>query len=382
MRSDANLSLELQSGIAIFNPIPKEYAISQEGIEIVIAEAVQECDRLGIRGKDVTPFLLKRVAERTKGQSLSANVTLIENNARVGAGIALALASLEGQKSTFQPPLRPEHPVANSTPRESVTDIMVIGSMAVDLTCTLQSTTLKQMTLQTSLPAHMHTSVGGVAHNVALAASYASSRPVRLITAIGADPEARWLRQYAQNAGFDVSFISGSAETARYVAIHDREGELVTAAADMKVIEGLRDEDVRMEIVRGKPKFLAFDGNISPQTVNTILQTIKESDTTGILSLSSVLMRGLMSGTIVLFEPTSVPKARIVFENPVELGLFPNHSVDIITPNIFELKAMYEAAGESGFFENSEWWVILDSFGITSQFRHGIFLVVRLLLKY
>ena len=89
----------------------------------------------------------------------------------------------------------------------------------------------------------------------------------------------------------DVSFISGSAETARYVAIHDREGELVTAAADMKVIEGLRDEDVRREILRGKPKFLAFDGNISPQTVNTIFQTIKESDTRGMLSLSSVLMR-------------------------------------------------------------------------------------------
>jgi len=65
----------------------------------------------------------------------------------------------------------------------------------------------------------------------------------------------------------------------------------VTAAADMKVIEGLRDEDVRREILRGKPKFLAFDGNISPQTVNTIFQTIKESDTRGMLSLSSVLMR-------------------------------------------------------------------------------------------
>ena len=382
MRSDANLSLELQSGIAIFNPIPKEYAISQKGIEIVISEAVQECDRLGIRGKDVTPFLLKRVVEQTKGQSLSANIALIENNARVGAEIALALASLEGQKSTFQPPPQPKHTIVDSTSRESVTDIMVIGSMAVDLTCTLQSTILKQMPLQTSLPARMHTSAGGVAHNVALAASYASSRPVRLITAIGTDPDASWLREYAQNASFDVSFISGSAETARYVAIHDQDGELVTAAADMKVIEGLRDEDVRTEIMRGKPKFLAFDGNISPQTVNTIFQTIKESDITGILSMSTVLMRGLMSGTIVLFEPTSVPKSRVVFEDPVELGLFPNHSVDIVTPNIFELKAMYEAARESGFFESSEWWAILDGFGITSQFRQGMVLVIRRLLMY
>jgi len=85
-----------------------------------------------------------------------------------------------------------------------------------------------------------------------------------------------------------------------------------------------------------------------------------------------------MSGTLVLFEPTSVPKARIVFENPVELGLFPNNSISVVTPNIFELKAMYEAAHDYGRFEGSQWWAILDSFGITSQFRHGTFLAMRL----
>jgi hypothetical protein len=66
-----------------------------------------------------------------------------------------------------------------------------------------------------------------------------------------------------------------------------------------------------------------------------------------------------------------VPKARIVFEKPVELGLFPKHSISIVTPNILELKAMYEAADELGFFAGSGWWRILDGFSITSQCRQG-----------
>jgi pseudouridylate synthase / pseudouridine kinase len=287
MSIDANLSLGLQSGICIFNPIPVEHAIPLEDIEIVIAEALQESHRLGIIGKDITPFLLKGVFEQTKGKSLSANIALIEKNARVAAEIALALASLESKSNFLSSlPIEPPTPVPSKhTPHspstESPTDIMVIGSMAVDLTCTLQSTSLKTMPLQTSLPARIHTSAGGVAHNVALAASYASSRPVRLVTSLGTDPEGSWLREYAQNIGLDVAFISGGGgETARYVAVHDSEGELVTAAADMRVIREFQDEDIHREIKRGHPKFLAFDGNISPRTVNTIFESVK-SDTKG-----------------------------------------------------------------------------------------------------
>lgn len=76
---------------------------------------------------------------------------------------------------------------------------------------------------------------------------------------------------------------------------------------------------------------------------------------------------------LVLFEPTSVSKAAVIFQKPVKLELFPKHSINIITPNIFELKAMYNAAQENGHFEGKEWWTILDSFKVTSQFRQGKF---------
>jgi pseudouridylate synthase / pseudouridine kinase len=279
--------LGLDSGIAIFNPIPVQYSIPQKDMETVIEEALRECNNQGIIGKDITPFLLQRVVDETKGRSLTANVGLIQDNARVGAEIAVALASLDNI-SSFQPPIvkysNPSH-----LPTDSPTDVMVIGGMAVDLTCTLPTVSSQSMQLQTSHPATMHTSAGGVAHNVALATSYASSSSVRLITALGSDPEGAWLREYSQKVGLDVEFISGDIETARYVALHDKSGELITAAADMRIIENLKEGDIRREVQRGRPKFLAFDGNISSNSVKTILEECG-SDIRGILQEKQLLI--------------------------------------------------------------------------------------------
>ena len=72
-----------------------------------------------------------------------------------------------------------------------------------------------------------------------------------------------------------------------------------------------------------------------------------------------------------MFEPTSAAKSTKIFSSPSVLGLFPNHSINIITPNTYELKAMYTAAQDSGFFDSQEWWTVLDSFKITSLFRQG-----------
>jgi hypothetical protein len=151
-------------------------------------------------------------------------------------------------------------------------DIMVIGSMAVELNCMVPTVSRSSMLQRTSHPSKMHASVSGVANNLALATSYSSSSSVRLITSIGSDPEGAWLREYVQNVGLDVVFISGEAETARQVAIYDKDGELAFASADMSIIEGLKEADIRREIRRGKPKFLAFDGYVSPTLVKTILE--------------------------------------------------------------------------------------------------------------
>jgi hypothetical protein len=73
----------------------------------------------------------------------------------------------------------------------------------------------------------------------------------------------------------------------------------------------------------------------------------------------------------VLFEPTSEERAMTIFEKPVELGIFPNHSLNMTTPNVYELRAMFKAAQKNGHFEDNEWRSLLDSFMLTSQFRQG-----------
>ena len=58
------------------------------------SNALKEAEENGIKGKDVTPFLLGKVKELTEGKSLEANIELVYNNARVGAKIAVELNNL------------------------------------------------------------------------------------------------------------------------------------------------------------------------------------------------------------------------------------------------------------------------------------------------
>jgi pseudouridylate synthase len=69
-------------------PIPAQYAVPEEKINAAIERAVRESVEQGVQGKDSTPFLLARVAELTGGDSLTANIQLVFNNAKLAAQIA------------------------------------------------------------------------------------------------------------------------------------------------------------------------------------------------------------------------------------------------------------------------------------------------------
>lgn len=78
----------IQGGILIANPIPEQYEMDKEVINNAIEDALKSMDKEGIKGKDTTPYLLKRIVEITKGDSLESNIKLVLNNALVGALIA------------------------------------------------------------------------------------------------------------------------------------------------------------------------------------------------------------------------------------------------------------------------------------------------------
>ncbi len=82
---------KLDGGVVIANPIPKEFSLDAEMIDKEIEKALKEADKLGIKGKKVTPFLLSKIKDLTKGTSLAANIELVYNNARLGAKIAKEL---------------------------------------------------------------------------------------------------------------------------------------------------------------------------------------------------------------------------------------------------------------------------------------------------
>ncbi|AVO36466.1 pseudouridine-5'-phosphate glycosidase [Pukyongiella litopenaei] len=87
-------ALGLPGGQLVANPIPAADEIPAANLAPIITAAQTEADRLGIRGKAVTPFLLQRIFESTRGASLDANIALVRNNAHLAARIANELAAL------------------------------------------------------------------------------------------------------------------------------------------------------------------------------------------------------------------------------------------------------------------------------------------------
>ena len=84
----------LGGGMLVTNPIPEEYSMDHEVINKAIDEAVAEANRLGIHGKETTPFLLAKIKDITGGDSLASNIQLVYNNARLAAKTACELVAL------------------------------------------------------------------------------------------------------------------------------------------------------------------------------------------------------------------------------------------------------------------------------------------------
>ena len=87
----AQQRLEMRSAILVTVPVPVDFELPLEDTERVLAGALQEAEQLSITGRDVTPFLLAQMSERSGGATLKANIALLKNNARIAAEIAKAV---------------------------------------------------------------------------------------------------------------------------------------------------------------------------------------------------------------------------------------------------------------------------------------------------
>lgn len=92
---ESHVALGMPGAVLVVNPPPAEEALDRGVVQAAVATALEEAARTGIAGKDVTPALLDSVGRATAGESVAANVALLESNARLAARIAIALSAGE-----------------------------------------------------------------------------------------------------------------------------------------------------------------------------------------------------------------------------------------------------------------------------------------------
>ena len=90
--------LSLKGGMVVANPVPKADEVDKATIDSAIEQALNNAKKEGIRGKDMTPYLLSAIEKLTGGESLKANLALVYNNARLAARTAVARDELRRQR--------------------------------------------------------------------------------------------------------------------------------------------------------------------------------------------------------------------------------------------------------------------------------------------
>ncbi|KAJ2253375.1 hypothetical protein GGI13_002729 [Coemansia sp. RSA 455] len=330
-----NSELGLMTGQVIAVPIPNEYAESSAEIERAINVAVREAEEQGIKGKECTPFLLQRIVELTGGMSLLANIALVKNNARVASQISTSLASM-GASSQWQQK-RSKH-----TRARAQRPVLVVGGAAIDITSRIDATHATKSLSATSYPGAVLTSIGGVGQNIARAAHYLGA-PTYLVSAIGNDAHGHSIKLDLDRIGMSPAYLqfqAAGARTAVYNALHQPNGDLLVAVADMDINGMLSEQQIYNAFDELQPGVVGLDGNISTQ------------------ALSTAIILAVSQQACVVFEPTSVPKCASVLGALSRIDRSGTTSsvnglVQVITPNALELQEMAKVALELALVESA-----------------------------
>ena len=221
-------------------------------------------------------------------------MSLVKNNASVGADIAVAISNISTSCS-IDKNLKTNKSI--DLPRYGVTQsrVVCVGGAVVDTIA--KSNTNDKIILGTSNPGKIRTSDGGVARNIAETLGRLGTIPI-FYTAVGNDYTGQSLLQRLSSecqvliTSKSVNVVDGVG-TAQYYALNDHASSLVGAIADMEVLTHIPIPEISdLDGV----EFLVLDANLPP---NRILECVQ---------------RGIEAGCKVCFEPTSVPKAQALMK--------------------------------------------------------------------
>ncbi len=301
----ANGALGLSSGavVAVPNPQPAK----KDVIDSALSTALAEVRDKGIGGKSATPYLLSRMNELTRGESLRSNIALVRNNAAIGARIAVARAS-HGSTRLFST-VAPRALIAGG----ATMDVISTGSSGVQI--------------GTSNVGVVQQSHGGVGRNVCevigrLTAGVENARKPAFLSVVGGDAAGRAIADTLAASNVDISSVSVSkGRTGVYSSILDENGDLVAAVADMEIMNEMDSAYISraLEGIDFFPLLIVADGNLSPGAIAAMVEKWKH--------------------VRLWFEPTSVPKSVKVADKRV----LPH--VELISPNADELREIYAALG-------------------------------------
>ncbi|EOD48525.1 hypothetical protein UCRNP2_4736 [Neofusicoccum parvum UCRNP2] len=388
----AHHAFPLSSGISFANPIPSSASVPKEEIDAIIDEAVAEAEVLGITGARNTPFILSKIKELTKGKTVTANRTLISSNVERATNIAKELLALEeemkgetpaknynipasftqgsssstvAQKST--PAAEPQQAAAPTDPEKA--DVVVTGAVAIDFACnyippaaSVPGSSISPQ-LHTSNQASIQQTLGGVAHNIALAARLAGSS-VRLCSAVGDDVMGRVAVDLLERSGLPTSSIitrTDGARTGQYVAVNDAHKNLTLGLADMDIIQSTTpNPDVQTAfncpLTTLRPRWLVADANWSPATLHAWLSAGRSAGAhTAFEPVSAVKSARLFSPFHPPLAPTIPPPSTITYPTPL---------VDLATPNAIELATMWQTARSAELFATPAHWAVTNALNL------------------
>ncbi|XP_055566724.1 uncharacterized protein LOC102057389 isoform X2 [Falco cherrug] len=304
------LGLGLSSGVLIAVPCPQERAASGQVIEEAIQQALGEARSKGITGKELTPFMLQKLNELTDGKSLDSNLALIQNNARVGSCIAVALSKL--QKARRKGHLPQQKDTAPPQP-------VVIGGINIDFIAKAQNPVILGGG-QTNA-GRVRRTFGGVGRNLADCLSRLGQTPL-FLSAVGKDEHSESVLHYCHHMDMSAVLQLEGKSTATYCAVITSAGELSIGLGDMDIHHQITEQYVSQfkENLCQAP-LVCIDGNVPLSTIQYVCQLAREHQ------------------LAVCYEPTDENKASKPFLSDSWKAL------TYISPNLQELRAINRTLG-------------------------------------
>ncbi|NWT36091.1 YOW5 protein, partial [Chroicocephalus maculipennis] len=304
------LGLGLSSGVLIAVPCPEERAASGQVMEEAIQQALSEARSKGITGKELTPFMLQKINELTDGRSLESNLALIQNNARVGSCIAVALSKLQKARRKGNLPRQED-----TTPPQPV----VIGGINVDFIAKAQNPVILGGG-QTNT-GRVRRTFGGVGRNLADCLSRLGQTPL-FLSAVGKDEHSESILHYCHHMDMKAVLQLEGKSTATYCAVITSTGELSVGLGDMDIHHQITEQYVSQfkEDLCQAP-LVCIDGNVPLSTIQYVCQLAREHQ------------------LAVCYEPTDENKASKPFLSDSWKAL------TYISPNLQELRAINRTLG-------------------------------------